>query len=153
MIVRPVGTLIINSSLPALHLHAGRWLISMLSHFSHSCKKQLSLPMASGWSLFSIGLYFPERCSFLPARPTQSGASRQIGFSRPAVLFLPAMFFSCHFLLHIFHVFQHETVQRPLWNRVESGIRTVSIISRTVRLQVKKLGRSGYRAFQHNCLV
>jgi hypothetical protein len=111
MVVQPIDKLIIKSSLPALHFHAWRWLISMLFHFSTLLWKTALSANGIGIKPFLNRPILSRKMFVSPCPSHQSGTDRQINLSRPATLFLPAMFFSCHFLLHSFHALQRE----PVW--------------------------------------
>jgi hypothetical protein len=88
-----------------------------------------------------------------PCPSHQSRTDRQIDLSRLTILFLPAMFFSCHFLRHNYIPFSVYLYGVPTLGGAGTDIRTVSIISRTVRVQINKLEWSGDWIFQSDYLV
>jgi len=142
-----------KSSLPTLHLHAWRWLISMLFHFSTLLWKTALSANGVGIKPFLNRPILSRKMFVSPCPSHQSGADRQIDLSRPAIHFLPAMFFSCHFLRHSFQALQREPALRPCQRR--------NWIWHSNRFHHfpdcagadQKLGWSGYWVFQPDCLV
>jgi hypothetical protein len=78
--------------------------------FNALLRKMISIANGIGFKFFINLLILSQKMFVSPCPSRQSGADKQINLSRPATLFLPAMFFSCHFLLHCFYAFQHEPV-------------------------------------------
>jgi hypothetical protein len=79
----------------------------------------------------------------LPARPTEAGRASSAALSVAHPLIFPAMFISCQFLAAQVRTLRPRFAQLPP-KRTGLGIRTVSIISRTVRVQFKYMGWRSY---------
>jgi len=126
-----------DDKLPTLHLHTRRdWLVNY-SIFSHSCERWTPLPEGIGTSHFSIGPYFPERCLFLPARPTKAGRIDRLTFQDQPSLFCLRCFSPVISCDTVFMPCSVNLYSVPARGRTGFDIRTVSIISRTVRVQIK----------------
>jgi len=111
LIVQPNGSyhLAAINSLPSIcTLGMTDWRLNSI--FTHSCTRWIPLPKGIGLKPLLSRPILSRKMFVSPCPSHKSGASKQADPSRPAILFLLAMFFSCHFLLHIPAAFRHRPV-------------------------------------------